>query len=194
MVLVFVLFLFAWTTVFMLLGIQGLQRHLGGTVIFFYLLPIIPMLKFKQKYRVLSTVLWALVVFIIFIEIVNYLSMWFIYNQDVIINKTFETYMLAVPLILMASPYDMLIELCFNICPTRIAIIYEVPKLLRQLAGVSISAFIITIAMLFPLMIKPINILSNVYASGYVFGLFAFILGSVWLFVYIRDIDNETLL
>jgi hypothetical protein len=194
MVALYCLFVLLWAVVFGLLGIPGTPHFLGGVAVLFYLLPLFPLLQFKRKYRLFSNFIWAVVLGVSSIILINYLSVWLAshkYNNldGVVLN----TYVLIVPLMLIALPYGYLIEACLNMRRPGNGLIYEVPWRLRPVAGFTAVAFIVPIAVFFPLIVNPYGISDNEYASGYQFGLLAIGLGSVWLFSYVRDIDSKTI-
>lgn len=180
----------AWITVFILLEVPGLQHILGGTAVFFYMIPVLPLLGFKRKYMIFSSFIWATTVSISCIVLINYISIWFINNTNTQLNGLISAYILTGPLWVIFFPYVLAITTFFNMRPPG-AIIYEIEKPLRPLALFSGVSFLVPLASLWPLIFNPLNVYSNKYASGYAFGLLAFILGSIWLLIYVRDINRE---
>lgn len=188
------LLILAWIIVSILLGMHNIERELGGVVVFFYSLPIISFLACKQKYAIFRLVIWSLAICLSSIIIINYLYMSLNYHRNVNIVTLLDVYILIAPLALMTLPYITLIELSFGMRPIKSSIIYEVPEQLRLLAGFSIASFLIPILALSPLIINPLNVSASKYASGFRFGLLAFNLGAIWLFIYIRDINADTMI
>ena len=188
-----ILYEFVWAAAVAILGIPELQHILGGTAIYFYLLPVIPLLGFRRKYSIFSPVIWALTISIASILVINYLIIWLDSHPSIHIKEILNGYLIIIPICIVYLPYIMAIRTIFGMS-TSFRIITDLQVELRPLAIFSGVSFLAPVTSLWTLIFNPPSVNISKYASEYTIAFFALILGCVWLFIYIRDINPQTML
>lgn len=100
------LFNFAWAVIFLYFGISHLQIMLGGTICFFYFLPIVASLTLYCKDY--AKILWSINSTFVGIVLVNYLQLYF-YNHS-FNNLLILAFMICVPFNFVFCGYFYLIQ------------------------------------------------------------------------------------
>jgi len=101
------LFNLAWAAIFLYFGIRDLQTILGGTICFFYFLPIIAILTLR--YREYAKILWSVNLTFIGIVLVNYLHSYFSIHS-ITINFLVLAYVIFIPFSFVFYGYLYLIQ------------------------------------------------------------------------------------
>ena len=113
MILVIFGFIIIWVVCLIYIGIPDLFKMLGGSYVFFFLLPLI--VSICTKYKEYAKLLWSIILTMFGIIVVNFLYSYFLYNYKNF-NFFIRVYVVLIPVgcILLGYAFTLQSFLIFN--------------------------------------------------------------------------------
>lgn len=189
MILVVFGFIIIWALCLVYIGIPYLFKMLGGSYVFFFLLPLI--VSICTKYKEYAKLLWSIVLTMFGIIVVNFLYSYFLYNYKNF-NLFIRAYVVLIPVgcILLGYAFTLQSFLIFN-KKDRINKKEDI-EALNYFSGFVVAIFTIPLLSTISILLQ-FRTLNNINSIGFQYALGSLILGGLIFLFEVRKIPIETL-
>ena len=183
------LFIAAWATIFLYFGISCLQTMLGGTIWFFYLLPIIAALTLLN--RNYAKIFWSVNSTFLGIVLVNYLHSYFNIHYFNI-NLLILAYLIFIPFSFVFCGYFYLIQSLLISTTSKVIKNSEDMKAFKYFIAYTTVMISAPIVLTLPL-IDCLGHNRNIVSNGFEIASGLFVSTILMLLIQSRKISKETI-